>query len=75
MTRREEQAFNDGKVAFAQGASIDSNPRRSPEQREAWRNGYEDERRRRLAAIATPAQREEARSVVQRLKDWAKEAL
>lgn len=71
--RREEQAFNDGRNAYRERKDIGTNPRKSPDQRTAWRNGYEHERRLDLAEAVTPEQREEAATVAKRLKDWAKE--
>jgi hypothetical protein len=70
-TRREQQAWNDGRNAYRQGHDIGTNPRKSPEQRTAWRNGYEHERRLDLAEEVTPERREEAAAVAKRLKEWA----
>lgn len=75
MNRRQEQAFNDGKLAFSTGKSIDSNPRQSPEQRKAWRDGFEEARRMKRAETLTPQQREEGIRVVRSLKAWAEQSL
>jgi hypothetical protein len=71
MTRREHQAFNDGKLAFADGKPMSSCSRRSPEQRAAWRAGYEEERRQATAAKATPEELSTARDRVRQLSAWA----
>lgn len=72
MTRREEQAYNDGKMAFADGRPLSFCSRRSPDQRAAWLKGFEDERRLRASMAATPEQLAEARAALGKLKDWAK---
>lgn len=69
--RREEQAFNDGRLAYRYGKGMESCGRRSAEQRAKWLEGYEHERRLDRAAEATDEQRAEAASVLQRLKDFA----
>lgn len=71
MTRREEQAFNDGRNAYRAGHDLTSCSRKSTNQRVAWLEGYEHERRLDVAAQATDAQRTEAATVAKRLKDWA----
>lgn len=68
-TMREEQAFNDGRMAFRAGRQCDGGARRSKEQRAAWRAGYEHERRLDLAATLTDEQRAEAKSVLARLRE------
>jgi hypothetical protein len=69
MSTREAQAFNDGKLAFRQGVEIGLCPRRSMEQRAAWRAGFEDEQRRAITETAPPARLEEARGVLAKLKE------
>lgn len=68
---RDEQAFNDGRNAYRAGHDIGTNPRRSKEQRAAWRRGFEHERRLDLAEAITPEMRAEAESVVKRLREFA----
>ena len=70
MTRREEQAYNDGRLAFRAGKGFGQYTRRSLPQRDAWRQGYEHERRLDLADKITPAQEQEALRTVARLKAW-----
>lgn len=67
-TMREEQAFNDGRMAYREGRECNGGSRRSPDQRAAWLEGYEHERRLDRSAAATEAQRTEAASVLARLK-------
>ncbi len=69
MTRREEQAFNDGKNACRIGQSIASCTRKSCAQRAAWMLGYEEQRRFQTAEKATDAERTEARDVLAKLKN------
>lgn len=71
MTRREEQAFNDGRLAYRAGRDLTSCSRKAGPQRAKWLEGYEHERRLDIAAGATDEQRAEAASVAQRLKEWA----
>jgi ribosome modulation factor len=70
MTRREDQAFNDGKNACRTGAKPESCTRRNPEQRAAWLRGFEEQRRFQTAAQATDEQRDESRRVIDRLKAY-----
>ena len=72
---REEQAFNDGRVAFREGRASDGGTRRSKDQRAAWRRGYEHEARLDLAAKTTPERLAESRAVVGKLKAWRAENL
>ncbi len=67
-TMREEQAFNDGRMAYREGRECNGGSRRSPEQRAAWTEGFEHERRIDLGETATDAQRAEAQSVLAKLK-------
>lgn len=69
---REEQAYNDGRLAFREGKSFAECGRRSAEQRAAWQRGFEFERGLATAEKASPAQLDEARRVVGKLKEWAK---
>jgi hypothetical protein len=71
MTRREEQSWNDGRLAFSDGTAIDKCPRKSPGQRKQWRAGFEHERRLALAEKITPEQRAESAAVAAKLKAFA----
>lgn len=70
--RREEQAWNDGRLAYRYGHDVASCTRKNPAQRAKWLEGFEHERRLDVAAKATPEQRAEANDVARRLKEWAK---
>ncbi len=69
--RREEQAYNDGRLAFAHGHDATACARRSPEQRAAWLRGWEAERAQRRVREATPEEIEASRERVRKLKEWA----
>lgn len=71
MSTRTKQAFNDGRVAYREGREIGESSRRSPQQRAAFREGYEYEQKLDLRRETTPEQRAEARKVVSDLKKWA----
>lgn len=67
MSRQEQQAWNDGRIAYRQGVMVC--PRKSPEMRKAWRDGWDHEQRLNVAEKATEAQLAEGRSVLARLKE------
>jgi len=71
VSTRTKQAFADGRVAYREGKDIGQNPRRCPQQREAFRKGFEHEQKLDLQRDTTPEQRAEARAVVGKLKEWA----
>lgn len=73
MSTRENQAYNDGRLAFRDKVPVEKNPRRGVAQRAAWMRGFEHERRLELAEKITPAERAEAVSVAGRLGDWARQ--
>ena len=68
MNRREEQAFNDGKNACRAGQPMESCTRRNPEQRDAWRRGYEEQRRWQTSESASDEARAESKRVLAALK-------
>ena len=70
MSRAIDQAFNDGRLAFRAGTQMEQCPRRGRLQRAAWLRGFEEERARATAEKATPEQREEARRVAGKLRDF-----
>jgi ribosome modulation factor len=45
MTKREDQAYNDGRNAYRAGVEFDVCPRRAADQRRQWRAGFEHERK------------------------------
>ena len=69
-TRREHQAFNDGKLAFVRGWPYSRNPRRSSSCRVAWWEGWCDSSRRAAQAKLTPEQRAEAARAAAQLREW-----
>lgn len=73
MTRREEQAYNDGRNAYRAGHDLTACTRKATDQRARWREGYEYERRLDAAAKATPEELEKSRSLARDLKAWARE--
>lgn len=75
MSTRENQAFNDGKMAFRDGLEFHHNPRRSVAQRCAWAEGFEDERRRDLCDKITPKERAESVVTAAKLKEWVRQML
>lgn len=72
MTRREQQAFNDGKVAFSNGLFRGQCKRTNRAQRDAWKAGWDEGQKLAVSARATPDQAEESRMVLAKLKEWAK---
>lgn len=71
MKTREAQAFNDGKLAFAEGKFRGQCARKNREQRLAWKAGWDEAQRLDVAGRATPEQLEKGRELLGRLKDWA----
>lgn len=71
MTRREEQAHTNGKIAAQRGFSRDAcTIRRDLAARAAWLRGYDEQHRHMTAEQATDAQQREAHSVITRLKAY-----
>ena len=73
LTKREEQAFNEGRNAFARGEELVHCKRRSGHLRVMWRRGFEEERKIRQAVVMTDEQIAEARNTRAKLLDWVKE--
>jgi hypothetical protein len=72
-TMRQEQAFNDGRMAFRERKRLEDNHRRNPQQRQAWIAGFEHERRIDLGTKVTPEERATTERVASKLKDWAQQ--
>lgn len=72
MNRREEQAFNDGKIGYSRGLLRGQHGRKNSEQIAAWKAGWDDAQRLAVAARATPEQAEESRRILAALKEFTK---
>ncbi len=70
MRMREEQAYNDGRMAYRERGDVAACPRRSGPQRAAWMRGFERERQMDRGTKATPEQRQESSEVIKRLRDF-----